>query len=63
MRYQMRDIACGLVKIVDTKRNRCLMKPHGDEFYTRTEARALIDQKEAEHNARQEARAAEKGGE
>lgn len=51
-RYQMRDVACGLVKIVDTKRNRCLQKPHGDEFFTRSEARVLIDQKNAVHRLR-----------
>jgi hypothetical protein len=53
MRYQMRDIACGMVKIVDTKRNRCLQKPHGDEFYTRQEAREIIDQKNAMHRLRE----------
>ena len=52
MRYQMRDMACGLVKIVDTKRNRCLQKPHGDEFFTRAEAREHIDRKNAIHRLR-----------
>lgn len=52
MRYQMRDVACGLVKIVDTKRNRCLQKPHGDEFFTRAEAREHIDRKNAIHRLR-----------
>jgi hypothetical protein len=63
MRYQMRDIACGLVKIVDTKRNRCLRKPHGDEFYTRAEARELVDSKEAEHRARRRVGMLAKAGE
>lgn len=53
MRYQMRDIACGLVKIVDTKRNRCLQKPHGDEFFTRQEAREIIDHKNSVHVVRE----------
>lgn len=51
-RYQMRDVACGLVKIVDTQRNRCLQKPHGDEFFTRPEAREIIASKNAAHLVR-----------
>lgn len=63
MRYQMRDVACGLVKIVDTKRNRCLQKPHGDEFFTRAEAKELIDHKNAVHRLRLAVAAQAKGGE
>ena len=62
MRYQMRDIACGMVKIVDTKRNRCLQKSHGDEFFTRAEAQALIDKKNAVHRLRLAVAAQAKGG-
>jgi len=59
MRYQMRDIACGMVKIVDTKRNRCLQKPHGDEFFTRQEAREIIDRKNSVHRLREAVDAAQ----
>lgn len=62
MRYQMRDIACGLVKIVGTKRNRCLLKPHGDEFFTRAEAQELIDRKNAVHRLRLAIAAQANGG-
>jgi len=59
MRYQMRDVSCGLVKIVDTKRNRCLQKPHGDEFFTRQEAREIIDQKNSVYRLREAVAAAQ----